>query len=180
MNFYVVNDFSQSYHDPPYRPFEGVQFRKIHDTGQSVCGANSSIVIDNPAKCGYGGGGVACGWGCGSAYACGPNNIVVQHELAHSIAAISDEYGDANSPTCLGYCSGYTGPNCIDDSSCSKWSGMSGIGCFQGCGTGNPPVWGYKDWYRPSVSGIMRGDYGNFTFNPPSLKAWQDMLKNFQ
>ena len=174
MNFYIVNDYNQSYHDPPYTPFDRIKFQKIHDTGQSVCGAESSIVIDNPASCGYAGGGVAA-WGLFS-YACGPFGQVVPHELAHSIVWLSDEYGDANSPDGLGD----TGPNCSDDSSCTKWSNMSGVNCLLGCGTGNDPILGYKNWYRPSQESIMRASPNNFIFNPPSLKAWEDLLKKFQ
>ena len=172
MNFYVVNDFSQSYHDPPYRPFEGVQFRKIHDTGQSVCGANSSIVIDNPAKCGDGGGVAVTGL---SSYACGSPAGLVPHELGHSIASLEDEYGDANSSQEGSY---LPQANCSDDPSCSKWKGMTDVGCYQGCGTGSPPNFGFKNWYRPTEISIMRDIIVN-EFNPPSLKAWEDLLKKF-
>lgn len=96
MNFYLVTDFNQSYHSSPYKPYEGIDFQKIHDTGASVCGANSSIVIDNPTNCGSVPGGMAAPGLSG--YACGSGYIIVPHELGHAIVLLNDEKVGANSP----------------------------------------------------------------------------------
>ncbi|MBI4225935.1 hypothetical protein HY612_02375, partial [Candidatus Roizmanbacteria bacterium] len=182
MNFYIVNDLSQSYHDDPSKPFEGIKFTKILETGKDICGAESSIAITNPLNSTCRGGqygGFACGYGCLSSWVCGPNvvgGIAVPHELAHAIAFVEDEYGDSGSPQGsepLIY-------NCSDEPTCSKWSGMSGTGCYIGCGSGSPPKFGYSNLYRPTDESIMRATPNNFTFNSPSLKAWEEALKNFQ
>ncbi|OGK41264.1 hypothetical protein A3A46_00995 [Candidatus Roizmanbacteria bacterium RIFCSPLOWO2_01_FULL_37_13] len=177
MNFYIVADFSQTYHDDPSKPYEGIQFPKIKDIGAQVCGADSSIVIDNPAKCGAGNVGKAV---LGrSSYACGAGATTVPHELAHAIVWLEDEYGDSNSPVGpllipLFNCSG-PGSGPLDPfKPCPKWTGMTGVGCYQGCGPGT----GYSGWYRPTQTSIMRDR--NYIFNPPSLKAWEDFLQNYQ
>ncbi|OGK41262.1 hypothetical protein A3A46_00985 [Candidatus Roizmanbacteria bacterium RIFCSPLOWO2_01_FULL_37_13] len=174
MNFYVVSDLNQSYHLDPNKPYEGVLFQKIHETGASVCGADFSIVIDNPSVCGINPAGVAM-FGL-SSYTCGSSDNIVPHQLSHSIAWLDDEYGDAGSPRSPLLLPAIA-PNCSDSPICSKWSGMAGAGCFQGCGYGNGK--GFINWYRSSQTSIMR-ELGNYTFNPPSLKAWEDFLKNYQ
>lgn len=175
MNFYIVSDFNQSYHDDPSKPYEGIQFQKIKDIGAQVCGADSSIVIDNPAKCGAGNGGRAK-YGL-SSYVCGVGDIPVPHELAHVIVWLYDEYGNAQSKTGTEK----LGVNCSNSSACSRWTGMPDTECIQGCGTGFDRK-GYSNWYRSSQLSIMRGRFEglSYIFNTPSLKAWEDFLQNYQ
>lgn len=184
MNFYFIYDFYQSYHVNPSQSYDGILWQKIHDTGANLCGADSSIVIDNPASCGNGNGGVAPIGGL-AIYVCGIGDIPVPHELGHALALLYDEYGNANSPLVVPdidrtNCSFETSNN--PSTPCPKWSGMPGAGCYEGCGGGGPK--GYSRWYRSTQLSIMRGRYEqpniSYTFNPPSLKAWEDILRNYQ
>jgi len=65
------------------------------------------------------------------------------HELGHSFGRLFDEYtayayDSTDQPTSIINC---------DTSSCSKWSGVAGTGCYKGCY--------YQNWYRPSASCMM-------------------------
>ena len=170
MDFYIVTDLSETYHNTPRETLYN-DFVKIHNTGQSVCGANISVVIDNPNSS------IGCA-SLGSAikglggYSCGVYNLVVPHELAHAAALLDDEYivdgADPNMNDNINCSKKYSGS---PSQPCAKWSGMSGVGCIAGCY--------HSSWYRSTETSIMKDDGIKF-FNPPSLKGWQEVLKDYQ
>ncbi len=100
------------------------------------------------------------------------------HELAHAIASANDEYDFGKA---------YDGVypleyNCADapsgkNTSCEKWTtdGLINTQCLPACG--------YADWHKSSLKSIMSAYedmIADHTFNSPTLKLWEEALKNFK
>lgn len=100
------------------------------------------------------------------------------HELGHAIARLWDEYSvtsfngdDIYEKTVLPNCSDKPSVSGSENDACEIWNEKpykSQIGCYKGCFNPN--------WYRSSSTSIMSGSFGNLTFNPPSLEAWEGYL----
>ncbi len=113
-----------------------------------------------------------------------PWENTVPHELGHSIGLLHDEYITANIAPAT-----YVAPlNCSENpstsrsesSACPKWeTDFPTVGCYGGCY--------YTNWFRSSQYSIMGDDFdpnrdGGYlhkTFNAPSLKMWEEAMKNF-
>ncbi|MBI2138317.1 hypothetical protein HYU13_01910 [Candidatus Woesearchaeota archaeon] len=74
------------------------------------------------------------------------NPSVLLHEIGHAIGGLADEYVDEQYYRNAGL-NIPSFPNC-DVSSCSKWAGIEGTGCFSGCSL--------NEFYRPTDNSIMR------------------------
>ncbi|MCL5798333.1 MAG: M64 family metallo-endopeptidase [Patescibacteria group bacterium] len=90
------------------------------------------------------------------------------HEMAgHSLGGLMDEY--SYGATGIAY-----GPNCSANSSCTQWSGITGLGCFSTCG--------YTNLYRATDdSSVMNTSYfrGIISFDNYSTQLVQQKLANF-
>lgn len=90
------------------------------------------------------------------------------HEMAgHSLGGLMDEYSYGT--TGIAY-----GPNCSASSSCTQWSGITGLGCFSACG--------YTNLYRATDdSSVMNTSYfrGIISFDNYSTQLVQQKLANF-
>ncbi|MDO8335504.1 MAG: MopE-related protein, partial [Candidatus Saccharibacteria bacterium] len=90
----------------------------------------------------------------------GNYSSVTVHELGHSFAGLADEYEEAgkNMPAS----SVTASVNCDTSSTCTKWSGVAGAGCFDGC-------YYKKGYYRSVSNGVMRSnsskDFGVVNIN---------------
>ena len=170
MNFYIVTDLSQKFHFNNAKGCNDVDHTKIYNVGQSACGADKSMVIDNPSYC------EICGQAIIglSAYVCHIGLSAVPHEFGHAIALLDDEYVYTWPITIPN-----PGVNCSDKKSsssstpCSKWKNTSNLGCYKGCT--------YDYWYRPTENSIMRYETEpeGLNFNAPSLKSWEDILNKY-
>lgn len=85
---------------------------------------------------------------------------VVTHELGHSFSSLLDEYVESGLGTSVYRVN--SSVNCDSSSSCTKWSGVAGAGCFDGCDYN-------LGFYRSINSGLMRTsnakDYGVVNIN---------------
>ncbi|MFH1229481.1 MAG: M14 family zinc carboxypeptidase [Candidatus Aenigmatarchaeota archaeon] len=105
----------------------------------SECPADKVFVIINNSP--YGG----CAGGRDAWINRGVGGDVFVHEFGHSFGGLWDEYVYPDSPTATSDPDA-SKVNC-DTSTCSKWNGVSGTGCFQGCT--------FTNWYRPTASCVM-------------------------
>lgn len=91
----------------------------------------------------------------------------VIHETGHSMGGLWDEYE-------YGYEGhrGGEGPNCTRDSTCKKWAGTPGTGCFKGCT--------YDNYYRPTKDEcLMRSSQmsGLLSYCPVCLNHFMDKIE---
>jgi len=77
----------------------------------------------------------------------GGSASVMVHEFGHSFAGLDDEY--VESAASIATSTVAASINCDTDAACSKWAGVEGAGCFNGCD--------YRTgFYRSVNNGIMR------------------------
>lgn len=95
---------------------------------------------------------------------------VIVHELGHSFASLRDEYVEANKPISAAQVNASI--NCDTSSTCTKWSGVTGTGCFDGCyyATG---------YYRSINSGLMRSS-GATNFGVLNINHINTLFNNYQ
>lgn len=95
---------------------------------------------------------------------------VVVHELGHSFASLRDEYIESGRTTSKAIIDNSV--NCDSSPTCSKWSGVSGAGCFDGCDYN----YGY---YRSINSGLMRASNAK-DLGPVNIKHVTTLLQKYQ
>jgi len=72
---------------------------------------------------------------------------VCAHEFGHAFGMLCDEYNSGQTSQVTPSC-----PNCDSDTSCSKWSGIEGTGCY--------PICYNTNWYRSTQTSVM-GEWAN-------------------
>ncbi len=91
---------------------------------------------------------------------------VAVHETGHSFGGLWDEYE-------YGTNGSGDGPNCVHDSTCAKWKGVAGTGCYAGCS--------YNGMYRPTDNGCLMRTLtptGGYKFCPVCKNVVDAKLKN--
>jgi hypothetical protein len=90
---------------------------------------------------------------------------VAVHETGHSFGGLWDEYEYGSNGS-------GDGPNCVHDSTCAKWKGVSGTGCYAGCS--------YNGMYRPTENSCLMRTLtpdGGYKFCPVCKNEIDSKLK---
>ena len=90
---------------------------------------------------------------------------VAVHETGHSFGGLWDEYEYVEDGS-------GDGPNCVHDSTCAKWKGVAGTGCYAGCS--------YNGMYRPTENSCLMRTLtpdGGYKFCPVCKNEIDSKLK---
>jgi len=124
----------------------------------SECGDYDKIIViadsNEWAGCAYLG---------GIAHASSRYPWITVHEFGHSFGSLADEYS-------YGSYGSSSQPNCDSSSSCPKWAGVQGTGCFPQCQ--------YDNLYRPTYDSTMRSSY-NQDFGPVNKGVLRGLLDGY-